>query len=362
MVRTVSARVINVPQGDLPIPAIEEAAAVLDDGGLVIIPTDTVYGLSCRAGRPDALARVYAAKGRPDDKPLPYLLPDASAVPTFVNRVAPIAQRLMDRFWPGALTLVLGPDDGVALRVPDHPVARAVLKAAGGPVHATSANLSGAPDTTTGVDAAAALGDAVDLVLDAGNAPGGAASAIVRVPDVGPIRILRAGAISPAELYEVGRFTVAMVCTGNTCRSPMAAAMLRHLLARRLDVEIEALPDHGIDVVSAGVAAWPGSAMTPEAAQALRAAGVPVPDHASRTWTPELAASADLVLTMTPSHLAAVRDASPDLATRASLLDPDGGAVDDPIGGDLEVYRDCLAQMGAHLAHWLDLWYPRPSA
>ena len=257
--RIVSARLIQIKTGELPIPAIEEAAATLERGGLVVLPTDTVYGLCCRAGRPDAIRRVYEAKGRPGDKPLPFLIPDMDAVQNFVNRVSPAAQRLMDRYWPGALTMVLGPSPGVALRLPDHQLAREVLRSVAGPVHATSANLSGESDAMTGADAHRALGGRVELVLDGGRTPGGGASSIVRVPDEGPVTVLRDGGIPSTELLGVGRFTVALVCTGNTCRSPMAAALLRHKLAERLGGAPDDLPLVGVEVVSAGVMAWPGS-------------------------------------------------------------------------------------------------------
>jgi len=171
------------------------------------------------------------------------------------------------------------------------------------------------------------------------------------------LRVLREGAVSVADLNRVGLFRVAAVCTGNTCRSPMAAALLRHLLADRLGTTIEQLPTAGgIEVVSAGVMAWAGSPMTPEADRALRAAGVPVPDHGSRLWDEQLAATVDRVLVMTPSHLAAVTGLAPELAERVSLLDPGGGAIDDPIGGDLAVYQDCLDQMSAHLRGWIERW------
>jgi protein-tyrosine phosphatase len=241
----------------------------------------------------------------------------------------------MDRFWPGPLTLVLGPGDGVALRVPDQPFTLAVLAAAAGPVHGTSANPTGEPPAKDAPTAAINLGDQVDLVVDAGPARLGQPSTIVRVPPVGPAQVLRVGSIPAQDVMKDGAFTIAVVCTGNTCRSPMAAAVLGALLS-----------DHaGFRIVSAGIAASDGASMTDTAADALAAAGIPVPAHAAQCWTADLAATVDRIWVMTPSHLTAVREIAPSIASRASLLDPDGGSVSDPIGGDLGLYQACLEQL-----------------
>ncbi|MAB91042.1 MAG: threonylcarbamoyl-AMP synthase [Planctomycetes bacterium] len=331
-----NAEIIEIQEGVAPpIPVIERVARVLDDGGLVVLPTETVYGLCCRAGNDEVVERVYAAKGRPRESPLPFLIPDRDAVAIFTNEITGPASRLMDRFWPGPLTLVIGPDVGVALRVPDQPFTQAVLAAASGPIHGTSANLTGEPPAQDGRTAAARLGEQVDLVVEAGPARLGLPSTIVRIPAVGPGEVLRVGGISAAEIMDEGKYTIALVCTGNTCRSPMAAAALRYFLADR----------PGFRVVSAGIAASDGARMTDSAADALVAAGIPVPDHRSQPWTSDLAATVDRVWVMTPSHLTAIRELTPETAPRAHLLDPDGGAVSDPIGGGLAVYTACLEQL-----------------
>ena len=180
--------------------AIDATADALRRGGLAVIPTETVYGL---AGDPKAagvLERMFEAKGRDRNKPIPFLAADLDAVLSAGATLTEIEARLARRFWPGPLTLVLkvaGGSEG--FRVPDHPVTLALLRAAGGLLRATSANLSGEPPALTAEDALQALGGAVDVVLDSGPVTGGVPSTVVRV-EGGTIRILRPGAIPEAEL------------------------------------------------------------------------------------------------------------------------------------------------------------------
>jgi protein-tyrosine phosphatase len=275
--------------------------------------------------------RIFAIKDRPAEKPLPRLVPDPESVRGLVSRVPLVGHRLMRRAWPGALTLILGPGDGIAVRAPDHDFARVVLRASSGVVCATSANASGEPP----------LPEGIDLVVDGGPV-NGTESTIARVSDDGDIEILRTGALSEEDVQSAAATTIAFVCTGNTCRSPMAEAVLRHVLATELDVAPEELLRNGFRVVSAGVEAWGGSPITPEAADALEDAGIPVPSHRSQGWTPELAGHVDRAYAMTRHHLFAM---GPDQPPPRSLLDPSGHDIPDPIGCGPGVYRECLQRL-----------------
>lgn len=195
--------------------AIEEAARVLAAGGLVVFPTDTVYGIGAAVDQPEAVARLYVAKGRPLDRPIPVLIADLGQLERLASVVTESVRRLAERFWPGALTIVMPAqpwlppeivrDTGaVGLRMPDHPVALAVLRAAGGAVATTSANRSGEREACTVEEAIAALGETVDLYLDGGRTPGGIPSTVVEVRD-GEIRVLRRGALDPAEIERLLR-------------------------------------------------------------------------------------------------------------------------------------------------------------
>jgi L-threonylcarbamoyladenylate synthase len=200
------------PTAPEPAP-IARAAAVLRAGGLVALPTETVYGLGAHALDEAAVRRIFEAKGRPAYNPLIVHVADAGEARRLTRQWSESAARLADRFWPGPLTLVLRkaevvPDlvtaglDSVALRVPAHPVAQAVLREAGLPVAAPSANRFTELSPTTAEHVARGLGDRVDLILDAGAAPVGIESTVLDLTGERPL-LLRPGSIDAAEIEAV---------------------------------------------------------------------------------------------------------------------------------------------------------------
>ncbi len=191
---------------------LEEAGRVLRDGGLVALPTETVYGVAADAFSVAAVRRLRAAKGRAETKPLPVMLAGAEGMRVFARRIPPEAFTLADVFWPGPLTLVLFRSDRVSeaihsgtetvgLRVPDHAVAQGILGAAGCPLVLTSANLSGEEDATSGTEAMEALRGRVDLIVDAGPARLGRPSTVLDLT-TSPPRVLREGRITTDRLRE----------------------------------------------------------------------------------------------------------------------------------------------------------------
>jgi L-threonylcarbamoyladenylate synthase len=182
---------------------IARAAELLRDGELVAFPTDTVYGIGCRSGDPTTLERLFAAKRRPPEKAVPWLIASFEEVGASGFVADERASRLADRFWPGALTLVLPSADGSAaqaFRIPDHTVALALLIATG-PLAVSSANRSGEPETLDADDVAVAFADSDEpaATLDGGRVPGGIASTVLDL--AGPMaRLLREGALSRAEI------------------------------------------------------------------------------------------------------------------------------------------------------------------
>lgn len=196
----------GAPQRD----ALQEAATWIRRGGVIAIPTDTLYGLAADPFNARAVARVFAIKGRMADRALPLIAADVDQVLAHVGRLSPPAGRLAERFWPGPLTVLLaappalaadvsGGTGSVGVRVPADAIARAVCAGAGRPVTATSANLSGQPATNDPDAVERMLGDAVDFLLDAGLTPGGQPSTIVDLAGGVP-RLVRAGAITLEEI------------------------------------------------------------------------------------------------------------------------------------------------------------------
>jgi len=189
------------------------AVGVLRDGGLVALPTDTVYGIAVALGQPGGIDRLFAAKRRPPDRAVMLLLADAAQAAT-IGRLSPAAVALAEACWPGGLTVVVPQRDDaglpgeltggaptIGLRVPDHPSPRA-LAAGVGPLPTTSANVSGVPEGRTAEEIVGQLGGAVDLVLDGGPAHGGPPSTVVDCAAVEP-RILRVGAIAPDRIAAI---------------------------------------------------------------------------------------------------------------------------------------------------------------
>jgi L-threonylcarbamoyladenylate synthase len=192
----------EAPQRD----ALQEAAKWIRMGGLVALPTDTLYGLAADPFRADAVARVFTVKGRAEGRALPLIAADADQIAARLSPLSPVAERLAAKFWPGPLTLLIpapaalardvtGGTGRVAVRVPAHDIARAICRAADRPITATSANRSGQPATADPAEVERALGEDIDLLIDTGPTRGGAPSTIVDVTGAAP-RLVRAGAVS----------------------------------------------------------------------------------------------------------------------------------------------------------------------
>ncbi len=189
------------------IVGIAEAARILRSGGLVVFPTETVYGLGADATNPKALEQLNRVKGRPPEKPYSLHLHSPEQMRPYLSTIPPVAQRLIEQFWPGPLTIILPGNDGktVGFRLPDHPIARAFLKACDVPVAAPSANRSGSPPPTDIQEVLVALDGAVDCMLDGGPTKLGRESTVVEVTRDGRLEIHREGAIPKVDLLALIR-------------------------------------------------------------------------------------------------------------------------------------------------------------
>lgn len=241
----------------LPDPSrIEEAVRLLRAGRLVAFPTETVYGLGGDAANPAAVARIFAAKGRPESHPLIVHVSGLAAARDWVREMPEAAVRLAEAFWPGPLTLVLpkaasvlpavtGGQDTVALRAPAHPVARALLAAFGGGIAAPSANRYGRISPTRAADVHEELGKAVALVLDGGDCDVGLESTIAACLG-GRVTLLRPGAVSRSQLEDI----VGTVADPDAS-APRAPGRLRSHYAPRTPLELVAEPALGAAVSAA---------------------------------------------------------------------------------------------------------------
>ncbi len=184
---------------------IEEAAAALRRGALIIMPTDTVYGIAADPRRPGAEERIFQAKKRSKSKPIAFLAASRDQIEQYHGAFSATEDALAQRYWPGALTLVLSVKDRFeGFRIPDNPTALALIRAVDHPLRVTSANSSGCPPSLTATSALDSLGVSVEIVIDAGPAPGAIPSTVVKI-EKDNYHILRVGAIAEVDITETIR-------------------------------------------------------------------------------------------------------------------------------------------------------------
>ncbi len=323
---------------------IERAARAIREGGLVAFPTETVYGVAANARDAQAIERLRRLKRRPDGKPFSVMIAHRERVRRLARSVPRAAEKLMRIYWPGPLTLVLPASDGefIGVRLPDREEARALVEAASTDLAAPSANRSGGREPKNADDVLEELGSELDLLLDGGEVRG-IPSTVVRVGDEGGVTILREGALPADELLDAARFRVLMVCSGNSCRSPMAEALLRKELRERGNEEI-AVASAAVGTFGEGGPSW-------EAEEVMRETGFDISNHVSRPLTVGEIDRADVVFVMEERHKRSITDLLPDAEARVRPILEEG--VPDPAGSGLREYRrvrDMLARRTGELA------------
>ncbi|MCU0878136.1 MAG: Sua5/YciO/YrdC/YwlC family protein [Pirellulaceae bacterium] len=365
--------VIDTTAADDPRDAVHRAVQALVEGKVVVLPTETVYIAAASALNERAVDRLLALRGGVLEGPATLAVRSVEDVLDYVPELPAIGQRLARRCWPGPVTLqladaqpesviqrlsprvraIVAPEGQIRLRVPAHELVLRVLRLLAGPLVMIGARRETDSDSVTAQEVLARLADRVDLILDEGRAKFAQRSSIVRVDQAG-FEMVRHGVFSETNLRRLASWMAVMVCTGNTCRSPMAEMLLRKRLADKLGLSLEQLDDHGIVVMSAGISAAPGGRAAAEAIGVMRERGLDLTPHESQPLSDRLVRFADLILTMTRGHRDAILTQWPDAEPRTYLISQGRGDVSDPIGGPTDLYRRCAEQIDAYLAEWIE--------
>jgi protein-tyrosine phosphatase len=355
-------RVLSVEDAQADSPKIKEAAELIDAGALVAFPTETVYGIACRVTR-DSLTRLDSIKGRDAGKRYTLHIARKTDINKYVPALSLRAEKLLSNAWPGPLTIVfeltdkdiarqskelpsevfenLYQDNTIGIRCPDNPVASMLLELAHNPVVAPSANISGHSPAMDAGQVLSQLSGQVDLILDGGPCKYKMSSTVAKIDRMG-VTILRPGIYSRAQLDAMSQVRFLFVCTGNTCRSPIAEGIFRKTLAEKLKCEVDQLEQVGYKMLSAGTMGLSGCAPSSEAVAACAARGVDITRHTSQGLTRHLIESSDMIYCMTKAHCEHIKSLWPKAAGKCLLLAPDQ-EIADPIGQSQEFFNSCAS-------------------
>jgi len=353
----------NSPQQETIVRA---AVKVLDGGGVAAIPTETVYGLACRA-EPEAIRRLDAIKARAEGKRYSLHIGKPEDVYRYVPQMPLRVQALVRKGLPGPITLVCQPNEpnlaelrqklsdkvfnilyengSIGIRCPNEQAALAILSRTVWPIVAPSANPSGMPPATSAQQVLEYFDGQIEMIVDGG--PQACryqqSSTVVKISDAG-VEILREGVLTRAAVEELATAQIVFVCTGNTCRSPMAQVLAANYLSKKMSCNIDELPAFGYKIDSFGVSAYDGCRASEEACKVLRKKGLSLDRHSSRLLRRQDIQEADLIFVMSRHHRDAVLALDNQAADRVFLLDPDG-EISDPIGFGETQYQACATQI-----------------
>lgn len=361
-------QVVDLQHADNPRDVIHEAVQQLAEGRLVALPTETVYVAAVHALAPAGMTRMKELLTALELEPCQMAVKSAAEAWDYVPEMSALGRKLSRRCWPGPVTLqfdaprseslldavppetrsLLVGDGLLPLRATSHDIVQEILRLTPSPLVFSGEVTKSGTFFTRAEEFAAAAGDRVSLVIDDGPARYGQPSTIVRVSG-DDWSIVREGVVTERLVGRLAGSIFLFVCTGNTCRSPMAEGLFRKMLSDRLQCAEEDLVDRGYMVASAGLAAAMGSPPSPEAVQVLRQRGIDLQSHESQPVTPRLLNQVDHVFTMTRQHRDWIVREFPELESIVKLLSPEGIDISDPIGSGMDQYEKCADEIEQYL-------------
>lgn len=356
-------QILKLDNSESDLEVIREAAQLVEDGELVVFPTETVYGIAAKASF-EAIAKLDEIKKRDAIKHYTLHISSPSEVEKYVPALNANVKRLIQNALPGPLTLVFDVSnnaselqekftsdianiiykgDSIGVRCPDNPVASTLLSLTPSPVLAPSANLGGMPPATDAQMAFDMLDGKVAMILDDGQCREKQSSTVVALDNLG-FKILREGKYSSNEIKQMSELNIVFVCTGNTCRSPMAQALFSKALADNLGSEVDQLVDLGYIVSSAGVMAAIDQPASQEAVNVCRELKLDISQHRSKGLSEKLILESDVIFVMSQSHKDRIVSFYPEVASKCNLL-LNNADIPDPYGGDEDLYRKCALKI-----------------
>ncbi|MEW6606543.1 MAG: L-threonylcarbamoyladenylate synthase [bacterium] len=330
---------------------ITRAANFIKKGKLVAFPTETVYGLGVDGLNKEGIRLIFEVKKRPISKPISLLISDFNELSRLAKDIPDDTWKLIDKFWPGPLTIILSASDlvpemimgekrTVGIRMPDNKIALALIESSKTPIACPSANISGHKEPTTCEEVMAGLKDKIDLIIDGGKTKLGIASTVLDLTGKSPV-ILREGAIGSKELFRVlNSKNILFVCTGNTCRS---------FMAEKLFAKMAKETNFLVEVKSAGTSAINNGNVTPMSLKILENEGILPTAAFSTLLNEQMIKKANLILTMESYHKERVESILPSAKGKTFLLSEYVGLgkkeIADPIGGSREGYETCFLEI-----------------